>query len=208
MSIGRPDFSEKQQAICSMHPGGLNLTGRAVRLAGITPDMVLLDVGCGVGLTLEYLVRKFEIIGHGIDISEKHINIAAERFPEAMYSVGTALRMPYESGFFDTVICECVLSVIEESKIVIHEMHRVLRIGGTLIVSDVCDENDIHDVEAMFTKAGFMITKFEEHKAALTTYVAEAYAAGECSRCNGKVAEKVLMSGNKTYYLLICQRSE
>ena len=40
-----------------MRPGGLELTGRAVTLCDFPSDARLLDVGCGMGSTVEYLAK-------------------------------------------------------------------------------------------------------------------------------------------------------
>ena len=193
----------------SMHPGGLRLTDRAARLAGISPDMALLDIGCGDGASLEFLARKFGVAPYGIDISEKQISAAAKRLRMAVFTVDNAAQVPYEDEFFDAVICECVLSLVENPMPVIREMRRVLRPDGTLIVSDVCGENDFRDIQTMFTDAGFDVTNLEEHKAALITYAAEAYVEGVIPSCFATTIETMrTIYGSNTYYLMICRRSD
>ena len=169
----------------SQHPGGLRLTDRAARLAGVTAGMRLLDIGCGDGVSLHFLAHKYEIIPHGIDKYAPN------------FTVGDAANLPYPDKFFDAVICECVLSLVGERARAISEMHRVLQRDGVLIVSDICDKGNLGKLEAEFTVAGFGAVHFEEHRAALITYAAEMYGAKDtfCGNIN-----------NLTYYLLICAK--
>ena len=191
------------------HPGGLRLTDRAARLAGVSCGQKLLDIGCGSGLSLAYLASKFGVTPHGIDISNKLIGFARQRLEDANFSVGDASSLPYAGGFFDVVFCECVLSVVKNPSSAICEMLRVLRSGGVLVVSDVCHKDDFPEIQDMFLNAGFVITNFNEHKAALITYAAEAYSAGSGSPC-GVPSENPINPAcrNSTYYLIICQRSD
>jgi len=201
------NLSELQRTVRSMHPGGLRLTDRAARLASITQGMMLLDVGCGAGVSLEFLSRKFGIIPLGIDISADMISIASQMLPGSMLTTGNAGQIPYESDSIDAVICECVLSLVENPMPVIREMRRVLRPDGTLIVSDICGENDFYEIQTMFTDAGFDVTNLEEHKAALITYAAEAHLEGAIPSCFAATVETArTIYGNSTYYLLICRK--
>ena len=193
----------------SMHPGGLRLTDRAARLAGVSSGMSLLDIGCGAGASLEFLARKFGIIPFGMELSKERLNTASEHLPGVTLNIGDAAQIPYGDMCFDAVICECVLSLVEDATQAAHEMHRVLRPDGTLIVSDVCCENDFCEIQAMFTEAGFNVTHFEEHRAALVTYAAEAYISGTSPPSFGATCETSCTAhGRSTYYLLIGRRGE
>ena len=190
------------------HPGGAALTGRAARLAGVSSGMALLDVGCGIGQSLRLLEHKFGIIPFGIDISEKLIGMAGHLLPGAALTVGDAANLPYLDASFDVVISECVLSLIEDKKQALSEMHRVLRPLGMLILSDICGENDFGAIKDMFAEAKLEAACFEEHKAALITYAAEAYKAGAVSSCFTVAVETARsIYGNSTYYLIICHKS-
>jgi len=156
-----------------------------------------------------FLESTYGVIAHGIDISEKHITIARHRLPSAVFSVGYAEAIPYKDASFDIVICECVLSLVKESAQAISEMFRVLKPLGVLIISDVCSEEELDAVREMFCKENFEVTLFEEHKAALITYAAEAYQSGAMSSCFTATVETVRsIYGKSTYYLAICQRGE
>ena len=198
----------------SMHPGGLRLTDRAARLAGIEPGMKLLDVGCGIGQSLEYLYNKFGIIPSGIDISEKAIAMARKRLPSAFFRVGDAAALPFKDASFDAVVSECVLSLLNMSEIkpasidAISEIRRVLCPPGTLIISDVCEKDDLKNIQRRYEQSGFEVICFEEHNAALVTYAAEAYNQDARSSCFTEEVETACNTYNRaTYYLMICKRN-
>ncbi len=97
----------------------------------------ILDVGCGTG-TFNIL----PIINHlgdadiyGIDISREMIQIASKRFPKLKFKVADAHRLPFESDFFDVVISRQVLEHLKEPLRALKEMKRVVKRGGTIIVS-------------------------------------------------------------------------
>ncbi|MCL2366619.1 MAG: class I SAM-dependent methyltransferase [Oscillospiraceae bacterium] len=181
----------------SMHPGGLRLTDRAARIAALSFGMKLLDIGCGTGVSLELLEHKFGIIPYGIDLSERFIQMAKRRLPEAVLIVGDATYLPYEDMSFDVAVCECMLSLLTNPTSAILEVCRILRTDGTLIVSDICGRDDADTVKRMCSEAGFDVTHFEEHRAALITYAVEMHDAGAalCGDVN-----------NATYYLLIGEK--
>ena len=157
----------------ALHPGGLRLTSRAARLAGISPGMKLLDIGCGTGAALEYLSQEFAIEPYGIDISAEMISIAARRLKTEGLFVGDAAALPFTSAFFSAVICECTLSLLESTGKAYREIYRVLVPGGLFISSDVCDFCDTKPIKAALDANGFDLICFEDHRPALITYIAE-----------------------------------
>ena len=157
----------------ALHPGGLRLTSRAARLAGISPGMKLLDVGCGTGSTLEFLSQEFSIVPYGVDISAEMIAVAVSRVNTAEFFVGDASALPFASGLFDAVICECTLSLLESTEGVYREIYRVLRPGGVFISSDVCDACCAESIRGTLDASGFDLICYEDHRPALTTYIAE-----------------------------------
>ena len=71
---------------------------------------------------------------HGVDISEKALELARARVPNAIFRVSSeAGRLDYEDEYFDHC---CVLGVVEhiqDPHVVVGESYRVLRSGGAAI---------------------------------------------------------------------------
>ncbi|MGV8162356.1 MAG: class I SAM-dependent methyltransferase [Candidatus Nanoarchaeia archaeon] len=91
----------------------------------------LLDVGCGDG----YDLVRFQKLGakvYGIDASKELVKIAKEHLPKEHIQLGLMEKLPYANEFFDAVISKYVLQTSTNVPLVLKEMDRVLKVGGTL----------------------------------------------------------------------------
>lgn len=62
---------------------------------------------------------------------------AACQAPTASLRQGTATALPCADASFDGLLCECVLSLSEDMDASLNEMHRVLKPGGRLMLTDI-----------------------------------------------------------------------
>lgn len=177
----------------SLHPGGLDLSRRAVERAGWTAEDRVLNVGTGPGATEEWMAAR-GIRPIGIDYSAALATQAAARVPAARFAVADGERLPFLDGSFDGVLAECVLSVIPDVEQAAAEAHRVLRPGGRMAVSDVTRSGDLpaeletfvswiacaagalpaEGYAAALGRAGFQVVLVEDHSGALGAMVAKA----------------------------------
>ena len=112
-----------------------------LRDAGVGPKARILEVGCGTGLTLEYLsglpgdYRVF-----GMDLSDtmlKQADQKAKRLPNPpRLLVGDAGRLPYEDGLFDVTLATRFIHQFThaDKKRLWNEFRRVTRKGGITVV--------------------------------------------------------------------------
>jgi ubiquinone/menaquinone biosynthesis C-methylase UbiE len=101
------------------------------------PGSHVLDVGCGPGVMAEEILAR-GCRFWGVDPSEKMISIARGRFgghPNARLVQGDAGRLPFTDSFFDAVLCMGVIDSVPDGHQAVQEMVRVLKPGGTLILS-------------------------------------------------------------------------
>ncbi len=124
----------------TLRPGGFVLTKRAVSLCNISKDQRVLDVGCGMGATVDFLRKEFGIEAFGIDPSEKLINLGKQQNNLPLIS-GRGELLPYENESFDAVFAECTLSLMDNYQKTIQEIHRILKPEGFIIISDVFAKN-------------------------------------------------------------------
>jgi len=126
-----------------LHPGGSVLTRKLAGAALVGRDSVVLDVACGCGESARLLATHFGCRTVGVDYSKDKIARAITLAEEASLSErvgfvhGDAERLPFDAGSFDVVICECSLCTFPNLAVALEEMHRVLRPGGRLGISDV-----------------------------------------------------------------------
>jgi len=98
----------------------------------------ILDVACGKGATTAYLRRDFEsgnIVG--INISEKQLETARHRAPEAEFHLMDATRLEFPDMSFDQVICVEAAFHFDTREKFLEEAFRVLKHGGHLVLSDI-----------------------------------------------------------------------
>lgn len=105
----------------------MNLTSELLALLGEPPHGRWLDLGCGDGKTVEILSFL------GCDAFGIDTNCADN---------GRLLRcdmlaLPFSAGELNGAIAECSLSVCGDTRAALRECAKALKIGGTLLLSDV-----------------------------------------------------------------------
>ncbi len=107
------------------------------RRARVVPPAAgrVLEIGVGSGLNLPFYRRAQRVVG--VDPSTKLLSLARKSAEQAPCPVelieGTAERLPFAEGSFDTVLTTCTLCSIPDAVQALGEMRRVLRPGGRLI---------------------------------------------------------------------------
>ncbi len=101
-------------------------------------DVSILDVGCGHGITHEYLLEngKGRIDLHGTDTAEKVIGMARDLNPKTSYTVTAEDHLPYPDNSFDIVTATCVVHHVPPAQWTsfLEEMKRVAKPGGSVVI--------------------------------------------------------------------------
>lgn len=129
----------KNKELLSLHPGGLRLTEYVAEKACIEKGSRFLDIGCATGSSLIMLRDRFGIIPFGIDSSAKAMSYYAEQAEGLRLAMCDACSLPYEDDFFNTVMMECVITLLDDPEGALKEAVRVLCSGGKLIISALAD---------------------------------------------------------------------
>lgn len=176
----------------TIRPGGFALTDRAVEYCCFAAGAKVLDVGCGLGATVEYLVDKYRLDALGIDPSPLLLARKQGLRPELRLLEGRAEELPLEDGTVDGIICECSFSLLEDQERALAEFRRVLKDKGRLIITDMYVRHPLpakgrrhRDIKSCLTGArpvpefielvqegGFELLLWEDH----TRYLAELTA--------------------------------
>ena len=113
-------------------------------LLGLRDDDRYLDVGCGTGRHFVNACRR-RCVAVGLDMNRTELEMlkffayclglegGLRGRPNAL--VGDALRIPFRDASFDRVICTEVLEHVPDERVVMAELARVLKPGGTIAVS-------------------------------------------------------------------------
>jgi SAM-dependent methyltransferase len=94
----------------------------------------VLDLGCAFGFATLRLARKgYETVG--VDSSARYIAWAKRRHPQGQYLLAPAEALPLPDASFEGVLLLDVLEHVVDEQAVMREVWRVLKPGGTLILS-------------------------------------------------------------------------
>ena len=115
--------------------GGVDLPPPPLRpdlacIADFIPERVsALDLGCGDGELLEYLVRMKEVKGRGIELGEEGVLACVRRGLSVRQGNLQEGLADYPDASFDYVILAQTLPFLDDPAMVLHEMLRVGRRG-------------------------------------------------------------------------------
>ena len=98
----------------------------------IEPRSRVLDIGCGEGDLLEYLVREMGVIGRGMELSQEGVNASVTRGLSVVQGDADTALGYYPDAAFDTVVLSKTLQATREPREVLRQL---VRIGRRAIVS-------------------------------------------------------------------------
>jgi arsenite methyltransferase len=220
----------------TIRPGGFTLTERAMEYCGFSPGAKILDVGCGLGATVEYLVDRFGLDALGIDPSPLLLERRQGLRPDLQLMEGRAECLPLEAGVMDGVICECSFSLLEDQGKALQEFQRVMKDKGRLIITDMYVRNPpkaqglrhrgikncltgakpVPEFIKLLQAGGFDLILWEDHTRCLAELTARLILSGfpleeffPCSSCNprGAGVKADIKAAKVGYFLLIARKS-
>ncbi|MCG6878215.1 MAG: class I SAM-dependent methyltransferase [Deltaproteobacteria bacterium] len=121
----------------TLRPGGFALTERALEVCELKTGMTVLDVGCGMGASVNRLSSGHGLKSLGVDASFSLLRDSPEQNPSVMLINGRAEALPFRDHAFDGVFCECVLSLLPDPLGALNEFCQVLKSGGRLVITDI-----------------------------------------------------------------------
>jgi ubiquinone/menaquinone biosynthesis C-methylase UbiE len=128
-------FTKKINSV--IRPGGLALTKHLADFCAFPVGGKVIDVGCGTGITVEYLCNKWKLQASGVDPSVMLLQQGKKRSPRLNMIQATGENLPFTSCSVDGVIAECSLSVMQDVGKVLAEISRTLVPQGKLAITDI-----------------------------------------------------------------------
>jgi ubiquinone/menaquinone biosynthesis C-methylase UbiE len=124
---------------------------QAVELtADLAPGRAILEVAPGPGYLSIEIARLGRFTVTGLDISRTFVEIARDGARQAGMSVdfrhGDVVRMPFQDGSFDLMVCQAAFKNFTEPVKALDEMHRVLRPGGAAAIQDLSSDASSDDI--------------------------------------------------------------
>jgi arsenite methyltransferase len=128
--------------------------GNPTAVADLKPGETVLDLGSGGGIDVLLSARRVGPTGfvYGLDMTPEMLELARRNAAEAgaknvEFRHGTIEHVPLPDESIDVVISNCVINLSPNKDMVFSEMHRVLRSGGRIGVSDVVTADELTDTE-------------------------------------------------------------
>ena len=200
-----------------IRPGGPELTDRALELCRLPAGSLVADIGCGAGGTLQHLERTGHYRLVGLDHSETLLGEAATRLETARFIQGRAETIPFRNNTCDLLLCECVLSILDDRSAALDEFARVVKDGGYLVLSDVFGKgtapaDDLlteEEIRDLVSARGFTLLAWEAHDRLLKEFAVRMILAGECLpdawRGDQRWKERTMDRPVISYFLLVAR---
>jgi arsenite methyltransferase len=138
------DYSEKD---LSLAPGEANLglgCGNPMSRVELKPGETVLDLGSGAGfdafLAAQRVGKSGKVIGVDMThemIEKARINAEKLNISNVEFRLGEIEKLPVPDSSVDVVISNCVINLSPDKSMVFKEIHRTLRPGGRIIISDI-----------------------------------------------------------------------
>jgi SAM-dependent methyltransferase len=135
-----PQFARIQLPANLLNKNPIRLVLELIGDCELRAEHAVLDVGCGRGAVCAVLRRYFQVGRYeGLDLSPAAIAFCqrAHRAPHTAFTVGSAERLPFESGSFDLVTNVESSHGYPDRDGFYREVHRVLREGGCFLYTDL-----------------------------------------------------------------------
>jgi SAM-dependent methyltransferase len=135
--------------------------GPAADRLRLRPDDALLEVACGSGVLLADHAAHVARVA-GLDLSDVQIRLARQRLHERIEAGtaeivrGDAVALPWDDNTFTAVACVGSLEYIADRAAALHEMRRVLRPGGRIVLTYGLDDERV-DVVSQAARWGLPI---------------------------------------------------
>src|SRR5690242_18455652 len=130
-------------ALDQFHTRGLAATAELAKLAGITADNSVIDVGSGIGGPARFLAATHGCQVTGVDLSEPFVEAAryltkrTGQGDRVSFRTASALALPFDEGEFDVALLQHVAMNIADRPLLYAEIRRVLKMGGRFASYDV-----------------------------------------------------------------------
>jgi ubiquinone/menaquinone biosynthesis C-methylase UbiE len=125
------------------HGRGMEATVEIADILEIDANDHLLDVGSGIGGPARYFAQRFGCRVTGIDLTAEFCGVASALTRQlglesrVTFELGNALAMPFADGCFDGAYSMNVSMNIADKAALYREIHRVLRPGAWLMLSEI-----------------------------------------------------------------------
>jgi len=128
--------------------------GNPTAVADLHEGETVLDLGSGGGIDVLLSARRVGPTGkaYGVDMTDEMLELARKNQQESgltnvEFVQGYIEDVPLDDSTVDVVISNCVINLAADKQRVFAEMHRLLKRGGRVGVSDIVANDDLSPAE-------------------------------------------------------------
>lgn len=140
---------EDLHPVDEFHIRGTTATNELIGLCGFTPDMHILDIGCGVGGSTRRLSHHIGCRVTGVDLSVEYIDVAQrltqlfDMQERVRFHAASALDLPFDDQHFDGVWSIQMGMNVEDKSTWLKELYRVIKPNGRVVFYEVCANQNV-----------------------------------------------------------------
>ncbi|MDZ7841641.1 MAG: class I SAM-dependent methyltransferase [Gammaproteobacteria bacterium] len=123
----------------------------ALLRAALEPDAVILDAGCGTGLTGRALAGAGFSTFDGIDVSQRSLDVAARLgiYRSLLRVDMQKLPLPFDDDSYEGLMCVGVMTYLPDSSGTLGEFRRLVKPGGAVLLTQRTDIHEERDFPAV-----------------------------------------------------------
>ena len=191
------------------HGRGLEATEEIAALLSAGPADHVLDVGSGIGGPARHMAKRFGCRVTGIDLTAefcevaRHLTRVLGMESKVSFELGDALAMPFANAAFDGAYSMNVSMNIADKGALYREIHRVLKPGGWLMLSELAQgpgaPMDYPTPWAATAEASFLTTPEETRRGleAAGFEVVQSRDTAEAVKAYGARSRAIVEAGGK-----------
>jgi len=120
-----------------MGPNALWLTEWLCKDMGLRPDMRVLDLGCGKGLSSIFLAREYDVRVWATDLwisaTDNNRRIEQVGLSDQIFPIhADARKLPYAEGFFDAIVCVDAYIYFGTDDLYLDYLYKFVKPGGQI----------------------------------------------------------------------------
>lgn len=198
----------------SMHPGGIELTKKLFNNSTLKSGKAL-DIGCGKGESLNFL-KENGFKAYGLDLSKKFKIENKSNYNNTEFTnwdLNNEERLPFEDSYFDLILVECVLNLLDNREYILSEINRILSDKGLLLINDLMTLEDknmgnlytLKNWKNAIDTSGFNIIYLEEEREILKQFILKNLWEGN-NICERVCTPKDANINNMSYISIIGEK--